>query len=238
MSKFTNHGFFGRKYGESSGLYSSLNCSKFVGDRETLVLKNLDIVKNKLQSLRIITLQQQHGNLCIVVNQQTNSDMKADAMVAKTVNISIGVLTADCAPILFLDKRNHIIGAAHAGWKGAVSGIIESTIDKMVELGSNPKDISAAIGPCISQENYEVDEAFKKSFNGNEDYFCVINFKVHFDLPKYCENRLLKSGLCKSNIDVIKIDTYSERENYFSYRFASKNSNGICGRQISAICLR
>jgi YfiH family protein len=238
ISELVDHGFFGRKYGKSSGLYSSLNCSRFVGDDEKVVLQNLDIVKNELHAQKIITINQQHSNLCIIADQRTEPDIKADAIVTKTPNIAIGILTADCAPILFFDKINHVIGAAHAGWRGAVSGIIESTVQKMTELGSDPQNIIAAIGPCISKESYEMDDEFKKNFHGSGDCFCIINLKMHFDLLKYCGNHLLKSKLDSSNIDTIGADTYANQEDYFSYRFANKNSNGICGRQISTICLR
>jgi YfiH family protein len=237
-SDFTSHGFFGRRPGKSSGFYASLNCSKFVGDDENSVLQNLDIVGDKLHSFKIITLRQQHDNHCILVDQETISDMEGDAMVTRAPNISIGILTADCAPILFLDKVNRVVGAAHAGWKGAVRGIIESTINKMMELGSNPKNISTAIGPCILKESYEVDEEFRKNFNENDNCFSIVDSKIHFDLAQYCKNRLLGAGLSGNSIDVMGIDTHGNQESYFSYRAAQKNSNGICGRQISAICLR
>jgi YfiH family protein len=238
-SDFTNHGFFGRKYGKSSGLYASLNCSKFVGDDENTVLQNLDIVRDKLHSLKIITPRQQHGDHCILVDQKTDSAVDGDALVTQAPDISIGILTADCAPILFLDKVNRVIGAAHAGWRGALLGVIGATVNKMAELGSNPKNINAAVGPCVSKESYEVDEAFRKNFNnGSDDCFSIIDSKMHFDLSQYCKNRLLEAGLSEGNIDVMGIDTYVNQEEYFSYRIAQKNSNCVCGRQISAICLR
>jgi YfiH family protein len=215
-----------------------LNCSKFVGDDEATVLKNLDIVRKELQAERLITLNQTHSAVCIIADEQTESDIKADAVVTKTPNVAIGILTADCAPILFLDKKNPIIGAAHAGWRGAAFGIIEATVQKMTELGSDPKNIAAAVGPCVAARSYEVDDDFKRNFNGKGDCFRFINCKMHFDLPKYCRNRLIQSGLLDENVDTIEIDTYADQENYFSYRFANQNTNGVCGRQISAICLR
>ncbi|MDR2157813.1 MAG: peptidoglycan editing factor PgeF [Holosporaceae bacterium] len=233
-----NHGFFGRKYGKSVGFYDSLNCSRFVGDNPEVVLQNLKIVQNEMRARNLITMNQVHGNACAVVDDQTSSDMQIDAMVTKTPDVAIGVLTADCAPILLWDKVNRLIGAVHAGWRGAASGVIQSTIQQMVQIGGDPKHILAAIGPCISMENYEVDDEFKNNFNGKGDCFRIINFKMHFDLPLYCRNRLLESGLDEDNIDVVEIDTYVDRENYFSYRFANKNTRGICGRQISVICLR
>jgi YfiH family protein len=232
-----NHGFFGRKHGKSKGLYSSLNCSKFVGDDESLVLQNLDIIKKELEAKKLITLCQAHGSCCIVVDWQTESDTEVDAMVTRVPGIAIGILTADCAPILLFDKRHQAIGAIHAGWRGAVSGVIESTIQKMVELGSDPQNIVAAVGPCIAKESYEVDDDFKRNFRGKGDCFSLINSQLHFDLPKYCQNRLIESGLSENNVEAVNIDTYTDQKNYFSYRFANKNNGGICGRNISAICL-
>ncbi|MDR2781724.1 MAG: peptidoglycan editing factor PgeF [Holosporaceae bacterium] len=233
---YIDYGFFGRKNGKSSFAYSSLNCSKFVGDDESLVQQNLDIVRRDLAADRLVTLNQVHSNLCIIVDEGTHSDQKADALVTRTPNIAIGVLTADCAPILFCDPQNRVIGAAHAGWRGAVGGIIESTVQKMVELGSDPKKIIAVIGPCIAKESYEVDNDFRQNFESNEDCFCTVNCHPHFDLPEYCRNRLLKSGVSEN--DILGIDTYANNDDYFSYRFANQNSNGVCGRNISVIFLK
>jgi YfiH family protein len=237
-SEVADHGFFGRKGGNSSGFFSSLNCGKFVGDNETAVLQNLGIVRKELQAEKLITLKQTHGAVCIVANQQTESDLRADAIVTKTPNIAIGIVTADCVPILFLDKKNRIIGAAHAGWRGAAFGIIEATIQKMTKLGSNPRDLTAAIGPRIATESYEVDDDFIRNFNKKYDCFSTVNSKTHFDVSRYCRRRLIESGLDENNIDILEIDTYSNQKDYFSYRFAKQNTNGICGRQISAICLK
>ncbi|MDR2723791.1 MAG: peptidoglycan editing factor PgeF [Holosporaceae bacterium] len=231
------YGFFGRKNGKSAGHYASLNCSKFVGDDDALVFKNLEIVREEFQSRVLITLNQIHSNLCITVDQQTKPHIKADAMVTRIPNVAIGILTADCAPILFLDGKKQIIGAAHAGWRGAVSGIIEATVQKMVELGADPENVVAVIGPCIQKESYEIDDAFKANFS-EDNCFHSINHRTHFDLPKYCRNRLIKFGLAADNIDAIAIDTYADPENYFSYRFATKNTAGICGRNVSVICLK
>jgi YfiH family protein len=232
-----DHGFFGRKYGKSEKLYASLNCSKFVGDDDASVSQNLDIVKNEIRSRKLITLHQVHSNLCITVDQKTKSDIKADAMVTSTPGVAIGILTADCAPVLFLDRKNRIIGAAHVGWRGAASGIIKAAVQKMIELGTDPRDVIAAVGPCIQKESYEVDDNFRQNFSDADNCFHHINHKMHFDLPKYCQNLLRQAGLDDANIDVIAIDTYIKREDYFSYRFATINTGKICGRNISAICL-
>jgi YfiH family protein len=232
-----NHGFFGRKYGKSKGLYASLNCSRFVGDDDASVFQNLDIIRNEMRARKLVTLHQVHGNLCITVDQQTESDKEADAMVTRISGVAIGILTADCAPILFVDRKNRIIGAAHAGWRGAASGIIESTVQKMMALGADIQHVTAAIGPCIQKESYEVDDDFRQNFSEENNCFHSLNHRMHFDLSGYCRNLLLKAGLGEANLDVITIDTYVEREDYFSYRFATINTGGICGRNISVICL-
>ncbi|MDR0968293.1 MAG: peptidoglycan editing factor PgeF [Holosporaceae bacterium] len=238
FSEFVEHGFFGRIGGKSFGVYASLNCSKSVGDEEAVVLQNLEIVRKELQVKKLITPNQTHSAVCVVVDNKTETDVKADALVTNTPGIAIGILTADCAPILFADAKKRIIGAAHAGWRGAAFGVVEATVQKMTGLGSDPKDITAAIGPCVAVESYEVDDDFKRDFKDKGDCFLTINGKLHFDLPKYCRDRLIQSGLSRDNIDSLGIDTYADQENYFSYRFARQNTNGICGRQISAICLK
>ena len=235
-----SHGFFGKIGGKSTGLYASLNCSDYVGDSRENVQSNLDIAKNFLTSepnAKLITLKQIHSNICIEVTNDSTSGIEADAMVTKERNIAIGILTADCAPVLFFDPQKSIIGAAHAGWRGAVGGVIESTIKKMRECGSNLNDIFAAIGPCIGKNSYEIDDDFKRNFSGSGECFCLVNHRIHFDLPKFCRKRLIESGIKEANIETIDIDTYANCGNYFSYRYATKHSSGICGRQLSAICL-
>jgi YfiH family protein len=239
VSAVVDHGFYGRKYGKSIGFYASLNCSMFVGDDEASVFENLDIVKNEFQCKKLVTLQQVHGNLCVTADLQTLSAIKADALVTTESGVAIGILAADCAPLLFMDRKNLIIGAAHAGWRGAVAGIIETTVEKMTKLGSRTSDIVAAVGPCIQRNSYEINNDFRRNFSDEDDCFFSINHKkMHFDLPKYCYRRLIRAGLNADNIDIMAIDTYADPENYFSYRFATKNTKGICGRNISVICLR
>jgi YfiH family protein len=233
-----DHGFYGRKCGKSAGFYASLNCSMFVGDDDYSVSQNLGVVKNEFQCRKLITLQQVHSNLCVTADSQTLSMIEADALVTAEYGVAIGILTADCAPILFVDRKNPIIGAVHAGWRGAMTGIIEATVEKMTDLGSRASDIVAAIGPCIQRNSYEIDDDFKRNFSNGDDCFFKINHKMHFDLPKYCYCRMIKAGLNADNVDVMTIDTYADPENYFSHRFAIKNTNGICGRNISVICLR
>jgi YfiH family protein len=240
ISPGVSHGFFSRKCGKSTGHYASLNCAKYVGDDRENVSKNLDIARKFLNASALVTLRQVHSSICVKVSAAAVDDespINADAMVTNAKGIAIGVLTADCVPLLFYDAKKAVIGAAHAGWRGAVSGIIESTLKKMAEFGCNPADINVALGPCIGKNSYEVDDDFKKNFKGRGDCFCTIDAKMHFDLPKYCSRMLLESGVQKSNIEIIDIDTFADNENYFSYRFANKFSGGVCGRNISAICI-
>lgn len=232
------HAFFGRNGGHSEAAYSSLNCSVYVGDSDKNVKANLEIVGGFLcVKTRVVTLKQIHSAICIEAFPNSDSGIEADALVTREKNVAIGILTADCAPILFFDPKKSIVGAAHAGWRGAVGGVIEATVMKMRELGGVPSDIIAAVGPCIGKENYVVNDDFRRNFFGNENCFSLINNRVHFDLSQFCRNKLIAAGLKESNVDVINIDTYAHCDDYFSYRFAVKNSSGICGRQISAICL-
>ncbi|MCR4623325.1 MAG: peptidoglycan editing factor PgeF [Alphaproteobacteria bacterium] len=226
--------FFGRDLGFSGGLFSSLNCSKFVGDRIESVEKNLEFVRKSVGAKKLITLNQIHSAKCVVVDEKSESGQEADALVAQSEDIALGILTADCVPVLLFDPNKKIIGAAHAGWKGAKIGVVENTVEKMASLGSNRGDIVAAIGPCVHVESYEVGEDFLRNFPA--EYFTKIRDKDHFDIVKFCYDRLKEKGISKISID--EIDTYKNHEKYFSFRYARQNSNGVCGRNISVICLK
>lgn len=236
MKSFGNivYSFFGRNSGFSEGLFSSLNCSKFVGDNPESVEKNLEFVRKSIGAERLITLNQIHSAKCIVVDEKTESNQEADALVTRSENIALGILTADCVPVLLFDPIKKIIGAAHAGWKGAKGGVIENTLEKMISLGSNRENISAEIGPCVHVESYEVSEDFLSNFPAK--YFSKINGIDHLDLVKFCHDRLKGKGISKISID--ETDTYEGHKKYFSFRYAKKNSAGICGRNISVICLK
>ena len=231
--------FFDRNSGFSHGLFSSLNCSKFVGDDLDSVRKNLEFVRKSVGAKKLITLNQIHSAKCIIVDENSKSDQEADALVTRSEGVALGILTADCVPVLLFDPIKKIIGAAHAGWKGAKSGVIESTIEKMISLGSRREDISAVIGPCVHVESYEVGEDFLSNFPS--EYFSKIEGKNHgdknhFDVVKFCSDKLKKLGVPK--ISVINTDTFKNHEKYFSFRYARKNSDGVCGRNISVICLK
>lgn len=237
-SAIIDHAFLGRQSGASEGVYASLNCSKFVGDDESSVAQNLEHVRNSLSASSLITLNQIHSASCIIVDENSVSDIKADAMVTNIPGIALGILTADCAPVLLADEKHKIIGAAHAGWKGAFYGVLQSTVNKMLELGADVEEIKAAVGPCIGKESYEIGEDFKREFKGSGSCFAIINFRLHFDLAKYCNEQLVSAGVNQDNIDVFYVDTFVNSEDYFSYRYANLHTGGKCGRNLSAVCLR
>lgn len=227
--------FFSKKDGGfSRGNYASLNGSKFVGDDETTVERNWTTVVNELNCDRVVFLNQIHSNKVLKVKGDEQSE-RYDAMVTDVSGIALGIVTADCAPLLLWDDENGVVGAAHAGWRGAVSGVIENTVEAMRELGA--KRIKAVIGPCIHAESYSVAVDFRKNFGNADDCFYENNGQLHFDLPKFCKSALLRSGVTEMDTSVVEIDTYINHESYFSYRYAVQNSDKICGRNISAICL-
>ncbi len=238
-SKKVSHGFFGRIGGVSSGLYSSLNGSKYVGDNDYYVDSNLKAISDALGLSRIITIHQVHGTTCAVVDSSSPDSIEnTDALVTSAPGIGIGIVTADCAPILFFDSKNLIVGAAHAGWKGAVAGVIESTIEKMKSLGTNTADLKVAIGPCISQSSYEVKNDFTENFSETYDSFCKIGDRLHFSIEKYCLGRLCDAGVSKHNVFIVGVDTFADNNRYFSYRFANKFTRGVCGRNVSVISIK
>lgn len=211
-----------------------MNCSKFVGDDPESVGKNLEFVRKSIGAKKLITLNQVHSAKCIIVDERSESDQEADALMTQSEGVALGILTADCVPVLLFDPIKKIVGAAHAGWKGAKGGVIENTIEKMISLGSNCEDIISVIGPCVHVESYEVGDDFLVNFP--DDYFTKICGKNHFDIVKFCCDKLKEKGI--SEISVNETDTFQNHEKYFSFRHAKKNSNGICGRNISVICLK
>jgi len=240
------HGFFGRKGGVSEGIYASLNCGYGSGDSLKNVRENREIVAAALgvDGADLCTVSQIHSPKAVIVQDtwQVSHAPVADALVTNQTGIAIGVLTADCLPILFADEKNGVIAAAHAGWKGAFSGVIESTIAAMQQLGATPLSISATIGPAISPESYEVGAEFYDNFI-NQDAVNSVFFQpsanaAHylFNLPAYAKRRLEESYI--SQINVIAKDTYSNDNEFFSYRRSCKRGEAAYGRQISAITLK
>ncbi len=234
------HKFFTRDGGVSEGGFSSLNLSESCGDKIAHVMDNKDIIKEEFDGKFLAMVNQVHGNECIVVDGEYGELPDADAMVTNKKNIVLGVVTADCAPVLFYGKDrddNDVIGAAHAGWRGAVDGVCQVTIDKILLLGCYKRSIKAIIGPCIGKESYEVDRNFYNQFNGCDEFFYDSRNDGHFmfDLSKYIESELLNYGIGSVSID--GRDTYLLEDKFFSYRRATHKREKECGRQVSTIMI-
>ena len=246
LKKFENlkHCFFSRKEGFSKGCYESLNCGLGSKDDTATVLKNLEFVSKKIgcDKQSLITLSQVHSNKVLYFENisQIKNKMEGDAIVTKIKNVAIGILAADCVPILFYDPLKKIIGCAHAGWKGALNGIIENTIQKFYDLGSKSNDLFVAVGPCIGQKNYIVKKDFFNKFNqqnkDHEIYFDKINHnKYMFNLRGFVNNEISKYNI--QNVENIKKDTFSDKEFFFSYRRSILNKDKDYGRCISVILM-
>ena len=246
LNKFENlkHCFFSRKNGVSRGYYESLNCGLESRDTKANVLKNLEFVSKKVSCKKesLITLNQKHSNQVIYFENEKSviNKLTGDAMVSKVKNIGIGILTADCAPVFFYDPNKKIIGCAHSGWKGALNGIIKNTVKKFNELNSNNNDLIAVVGPCINKKNYEVKNDFFQKFitqdKKNENFFEKINKdKYIFDLRGFINREI--SNLNIPNIENITMDTFSEKEFFYSYRRSSINKEKDYGRCISVILM-
>ncbi len=239
--KKIKHCFFSRKNGFSKGIYNSLNCGKGSKDNKENISKNLVLVAQKMNVTRnkLVLMHQTHSNKVVVINKNNyRRKIIADAMITKMKGLTLGVLTADCAPIILYDVNNEIVGCIHAGWKGAFSGIIRNTIQKIKQLNSN-NEIYASVGPCIGKKSYEVDKLFFKKFLRkslkNKKYFSKKNNdKILFNLRKFVTDRLLE---CKIKVDQVNRDTFVEKSNFFSYRRSNKLKQRDYGRCISTICM-
>ena len=241
--KNINHCFFSRKGGYSKGIYHSLNCGRGSKDNKKNVDKNLNLVakKIKVDRKKILLMHQTHSNKVIIINKKNKNlkNFNSDAIVTKMKNFALGVVTADCAPIILYDVKNQIIGCIHAGWKGALSGIIEKTVKSFKKLNSNNK-IFASIGPCIGKKSYEVNFDFYKKIitksKKNTAYFTNKNkVKKNFDLRKYIRDKLINLNI---KVDHVNYDTFNEKSNFFSYRRSQKLNEKDYGRCISIISLR
>ena len=244
FKKFKNikHCFFSRKGGFSKGIYQSLNCGKGSKDKKKNVNNNLALVskKMKINPKKLFLMHQTHSNRAIIINKR-NKNLKrfnSDALITEEKDVSLGVVTADCVPIILYDINNQVIGCIHAGWKGALSGIIENTIKKFRELNSKNK-IFASVGPCIGKKSYEVDEDFYKKFilksKKNRIYFSKKNnIKKLFNLRKFVNDKLISLNV---KVDNVNHDTFKEKSNFFSYRRSQKLQEKDYGRCISVISL-
>ena len=245
------HGFFGRTGGVSQGIYASLNCGPGSGDEAANVRANRSRVAAALGANVLNTLYQIHSSEAARVTAPWETGPRADAMVTDQPGIALGILTADCAPILFADAEAHVIGAAHAGWKGALAGIVTAAIAAMESLGAQRTRIRAAIGPCISQKNYEVGDDFRDRFlaadSANSQFFAAGARAGHcqFDLAGYVSHLLEQSGIAA--IAQLGGCTYADEERFFSFRRtthraekdnrATHRGESDYGRQLSAIVL-
>lgn len=239
------HGFFTRQGGVSGGVYGSLNCGVGSDDDRASVLENRNRAMTRLElpSRKLATLFQIHSATVVEVDDPwpEAARPRADAMVTRRRGVALGVLTADCGPVLFADSKAGVIGAAHAGWKGAVGGILEATIDAMLRLGAEVQNIAAALGPCIRQESYEVGADFQQAVVATDTeqgrFFTPSKRPGHamFDLPGYVVARLAARGV--GQIDDLGLDTYADEERFFSYRRATHRDESDYGRGLSAIVM-
>ena len=239
------HGFFTRLGGVSEGIYASLNCGPGSNDDAANVTENRARIARALgaEPGRLVSVYQKHTNTAVVAQKPWTKDKmpEADAIVTSTPGLAIGILTADCAPILLCDPEARVIGAAHAGWRGAKMGIAEAAVEAMTGLGAKPERIRAAIGPAISQGAYEVGHDYKEQFLAAEpdsEAFFIIDEgsgEPHFDLPGYVAERLARAGV--GEVIDLGFCTYYDETRLFSYRRSQHHGEDDYGRQISAIVL-
>ncbi|MBK1698594.1 laccase domain-containing protein [Rhodovibrio salinarum] len=239
------HGFFTRQGGVSEGIYTGLNCGIGSGDDRAYVRQNRRRAKAALglDAGDLVTLYQAHTADCVTVDRPwpEGEGARADAMVSTRPNIVLGVLTADCAPVLFVDPEAQVIGAAHSGWRGAVDGVLDSTVQAMEALGAERGRIVAGIGPTIGPDSYEVGPEFPGRVNAGpmpaDDFFRPAAREGHFlfDLPGYVRARLARAGVGQA--EWIGTDTVPDADRFFSFRRATHRGEGDYGRLLSAIAL-
>jgi polyphenol oxidase len=247
----TNHGFFTRIGGVSTGDFSSLNITlrdadSVVPGRDTTenVLENRRIAMTTLglENTKPLFVYQVHSPDAVLANLDQWDFINppaADAMVTKDPRVTLCIQTADCTPVLLADEKNKVIGAAHAGWRGAFAGVVENTVKLMCEQGAEPHHIKAAIGPCVSQSYYEVGEDFKTAFLKQHPdatkFFRDIQGQPHFDVSGFVENCLRHVGV--DQLENIHQDTFTQPQMFFSCRWANKRGNKVFGGNLSAISL-
>lgn len=237
-----HHGFFGRQGGVSDGDFASLNASRSVGDDLANVRENVHraVMALKLGPVPVALAHQVHGTGVLTVDEHYDLENRpeADALVTNRPGLALGILTADCVPVLLADPEAGVIGAAHAGWRGAVDGVLARTVEAMIALGADAGRISAAIGPAIAAKSYEVGEDFSEAIR--RDYPDAVSFivpgpsKPHFDVPGLVVHQAKTLGLY--SIDAVGGDTYADPERYFSHRYGTHQGTRT-GRQIALIAL-
>lgn len=237
------HGFLGRRGGVSQGAMWGLNTGFGSGDDPSAIEENRRrAIDSVLAGAGLATVHQVHSAVAVRADRPWPHDERphADAMVTDRPGLLLGVLTADCAPVLLADPPAGVVGAAHAGWRGALAGVTDSAIAAMEELGATRDRITAVVGPCIGQASYEVDEDFRARFlsedEANRRFFEPGPAgKPHFDLSSYVRHRLLAAGL--GEVEVLHLDTYAQPDRFFSYRRSTHRGEPSYGRQISLIGL-
>ncbi|MEJ6595767.1 peptidoglycan editing factor PgeF [Parasphingorhabdus sp.] len=235
------HGFLGRGGGVSEGIYAGLNIGLGSDDDRDSIMENRRRAADGLMpGGELVTVHQVHSADVVTVTGPLPFDQRpqADAMVTDQPNLLLGILTADCVPVLFHDPQAQIIGAAHAGWKGALAGVTDNVITAMAALGADRDHITVAIGPCIAQASYEVDATFRETFlhaDTANDCFFAAGKPGHFqfDIESYVAARLQVAGITK--VDKLGLDTYAHEDRYFSYRRSCHRGEAGYGRQISLI---
>lgn len=238
------HGFLGRAGGVSEGIYAGLNIGLGSDDdRDTIMENRRRAVESLMPGGELVTVHQVHSADVVTVTGPLPLDQRpqADAMVTDQPNLLLGILTADCVPVLFHDPKANVIGAAHAGWKGALAGVTDNVITAMEALGSDRDNIACAIGPCIAQTSYEVDAVFRTRFIEDDvanDRFFAAGKPDHFqfDIEDYVAVRLQAAGITK--VEKLGLDTYAHEDRYFSYRRSCHRDEAGYGRQVSLIGLK
>jgi YfiH family protein len=239
----TAHGFLGRRGGVSAGIHGGLNVGLGSDDDRAAVAENRRrAIAAVLPGARLVTVHQVHSAEAVTLAEPWGDEARprADALVTALPGVLLGILTADCAPVLLADVAARVVGAAHAGWKGAFGGVVEATVAAMERLGARRERIAAAVGPCIAQASYEVDDAFVARFvaagAGNARFFAAGRpGHARFDLPGYVLSRLGEAGVGRA--EWLGEDTYPQPERFFSYRRATHRGEPDYGRQISLIGL-
>lgn len=237
------HGFLGRRGGMSVGDCAGLNVGYGSNDDPEAIAGNRRLAIAAIHpEAELATVHQVHSAEAVVAYQAWPQDQRprADAMVTDRPNLLLGILTADCAPVLFTDHHGVVVGAAHAGWRGALAGVTDATIEAMELLGSRREHIHAAVGPCIAQPSYEVDDQFRDRFvradPDNQRFFVAgPASKPHFDLEAYVVHRLIAAGI--GEVEALNLDTYADPDRFFSYRRATHRGEADYGRQLSAIAI-
>jgi len=236
------HGFFTRRGGASSGIFSGLNCGLSSSDQTQMVRINRARVAEAMdvETPSLVAIRQTHSSDVITVTAPLDGDIEGDGMVTRVPGLALSILTADCQPVLFSDPVAGVIGAAHAGWKGAKNGVLANTVSAMIALGSDAKNIVAAIGPTISLPNYEVGPEFLEGFLAdswaNKRFFSNdAGERARFDLPAYGLHKLTEAGV--TNAEWIRQCTYADPDRFFSFRRATHQKEADYGRLISSIRL-